>query len=384
MQTSPQKPCGFFLPKLVPSLIIVLTYEVPRRSHMSTVKNLSRQNFTRHETWAEQAKDWISYVARSSYLLQQGDYVADIAYFYGEEAVLFNTAPPAEIPRGYGYGYDFVSADAILTQMSVVDGSFMTLSGMSYRVFYLGGTSERMTLPVLRKLQKMVAAGGVVLGAKPVETLRLTDNELDFNRITDAMWGSDDSRDSAVRKFGEGYVFTGTEVDMALNKLHVPKDFDYTGGDRSTQLLFNHRKLLNTHIYFVSNRSDRPESLDASFRVRGKAPQLWYADDSRIEEASFQMANGKTVVPLDLGSFESIFVVFRENTTERSYRAGEAEGSLVASLDEDWQLSFTPKAGAPIKLEPVSLGSWSEQKNQALKYFSGTASYIREIDVPNS
>ena len=351
---------------------------------MSTVKNLSRQNFTRHETWAEQAKDWISYVARSSYLLQQGDYVADIAYFYGEEAVLFNTAPPAEIPRGYGYGYDFVSADAILTQMSVVDGSFMTLSGMSYRVLYLGGTSERMTLPVLRKLQKMVAAGGVVLGAKPVETLRLTDNELDFNRITDAMWGSDDSRDSAVRKFGEGYVFTGTEVDMALNKLHVPKDFDYTGGDRSTQLLFNHRKLLNTHIYFVSNRSDRPESLDASFRVRGKAPQLWYADDSRIEEASFQMANGKTVVPLDLGPFESIFVVFRENTTERSYRAGEAEGSLVASLDEDWQLSFTPKAGAPIKLEPVSLGSWSEQKNQALKYFSGTASYIREIDVPNS
>ena len=125
MQTSPQKPCGFFLPKLVPSLIIVLTYEVPRRSHMSTVKNLSRQNFTRHETWAEQAKDWISYVARSSYLLQQGDYVADIAYFYGEEAVLFNTAPPAEIPRGYGYGYDFVSADAILTQMSVVDLSLI-------------------------------------------------------------------------------------------------------------------------------------------------------------------------------------------------------------------------------------------------------------------
>jgi hypothetical protein len=118
--------------------------------------------------------------------------------------------------------------------------------------------------------------------------------------------------------------------------------------------------------------------------VRGKAPQFWYADDGRIEEASFQMANGKTVVPLDLGPFESIFVVFRENTTERSYRASEVEGSMVASLDEDWQLSFTPKAGAPVKLEPVSLGSWSEQKNQALKYFSGTASYIREIDVPNS
>tara|TARA_B110000503_G_scaffold22699_3_gene35348 strand:+ start:49621 stop:49905 length:285 start_codon:yes stop_codon:yes gene_type:complete len=55
-------------------------------------------------------------------------------------------------------------------------------------------------------------------------------------------------------------------------------------GARSTQLLFNHRNLLNTRVYSVRNRSDRPESLDASFRVRGKASQFWYADDGRIEE----------------------------------------------------------------------------------------------------
>ncbi len=43
------------------------------------------QWFTRNETWAEQATPWISYLARSSYLLQQGRFVADIAYFYGED-----------------------------------------------------------------------------------------------------------------------------------------------------------------------------------------------------------------------------------------------------------------------------------------------------------
>ncbi len=43
------------------------------------------QWFTRHETWAEQAGPWLTYLARSSYMLQQGKFVADIVYFYGED-----------------------------------------------------------------------------------------------------------------------------------------------------------------------------------------------------------------------------------------------------------------------------------------------------------
>src|SRR5260370_21827695 len=46
------------------------------------------QWFNRNETWAEQAKPWITYLARNSYLLQQGRCVADIAYFYGEDSNL--------------------------------------------------------------------------------------------------------------------------------------------------------------------------------------------------------------------------------------------------------------------------------------------------------
>ncbi len=46
------------------------------------------QYFARHDTWAEMARPWIDYIARNSFLLQQGCNVADIAYFYGEEAPL--------------------------------------------------------------------------------------------------------------------------------------------------------------------------------------------------------------------------------------------------------------------------------------------------------
>src|SRR5438445_13387149 len=42
------------------------------------------QWFTRNETWAEQAKSWATYLARNSYLLQQGRCVGGVVYSYGE------------------------------------------------------------------------------------------------------------------------------------------------------------------------------------------------------------------------------------------------------------------------------------------------------------
>ncbi len=38
---------------------------------------------------------------------------------------------------------------------------------MRYRVLYLGGSSSKMTLPVLRKLRELVNAGAVVAGNRP-------------------------------------------------------------------------------------------------------------------------------------------------------------------------------------------------------------------------
>jgi len=42
--------------------------------------------FTRQDTWASQAAPWVTYLSRSSYLLQQGHFVADILYYYGQDS----------------------------------------------------------------------------------------------------------------------------------------------------------------------------------------------------------------------------------------------------------------------------------------------------------
>src|SRR5207249_5450152 len=88
------------------------------------------QWFTRNETWAEQAKPWVTYLARSSYLLQQGHFVADIIYFYGEDTnltSLFLHKNP-EIPEGYNW--DYINADALIHILTFNDGELATPSGM--------------------------------------------------------------------------------------------------------------------------------------------------------------------------------------------------------------------------------------------------------------
>src|SRR5260370_41768177 len=106
------------------------------------------QWFTRNETWAEQAKPWVTYLARNSFLLQQGRFAADIVYFYGEDSnitALFGAKSP-EIPAGYNF--DYINADALVRLVTVEYGELATASGMRYRVLALHPFSQHMSLPV--------------------------------------------------------------------------------------------------------------------------------------------------------------------------------------------------------------------------------------------
>ena len=87
------------------------------------------QWFNRHDTWAEQAIAWTTYLSRSSYLLQQGHFVADVVYYYGEDnniTSLFAQKLP-EVPEGYSY--DFINSDALLNQLSVNTMSWLPPAG---------------------------------------------------------------------------------------------------------------------------------------------------------------------------------------------------------------------------------------------------------------
>jgi len=104
-------------------------------------------------------RSWLTYLARSCYLLQQGRFAADVIYFYGEDSnitALFGEKPP-DVPSGYSF--DYVNADALVHRLSVSGGRITTPNGMSYRVLALDPNSRYMSLPVLRKIRDLVNAG---------------------------------------------------------------------------------------------------------------------------------------------------------------------------------------------------------------------------------
>jgi hypothetical protein len=49
-----------------------------------------------------------------------------------------------------------------------------------------------------------------------------------------------------------------------------------------------------------------------------------------------------------------------------------------------WQLKFPPNWGAPPQVALEKLISWTDHKDPGVKYFSGTATYTRRVDLPAS
>ena len=331
------------------------------------------QWFTRHETWAEQAKVWIAYLARSSYLLQQGTFAADIAYYYGEDSnvtALFSGNPP---PIPAGYNFDYVNSDVVKNRLTVApSGLLTTTTGMAYRVLALDPNSRHMPLAVLRKIRDMVSAGAVVVGPKPIESPSLSDDAAEFKTIADELWGG---------TTGKGKVLTGSIAD-ALQSLQVAADVEYTKPQADTELAFVHRKLTDGDLYWVSHRNDRAEDVEATFRVEGKAPELWHADTGEIEPASYRIANGRTIVPLHLEPNEAVFVVFRRATSGSSRTLPARTETALGALEGAWDVSFQPDRGAPERITLAALSPWNEHPDSGVKYFSGTGTYTKTVEAP--
>ncbi len=90
-------------------------------------------------------------------------------------------------------------------------------------------------------------------------------------------------------------------------------DLEFKGADDKTSLDYIHRRDGQTDIYFVINRTKRPEEVQCHFRVMGKAPELWDPVSGEIRPAAaWSQADGRTTVPLQFPPYGSWFVVFRK------------------------------------------------------------------------
>ncbi len=344
-------------------------------------------HLNRNITWAEQAQPLMTYFARASHLLQQGQFVADVAYLLNEGApstppiwgLGTRPAPPE------GYDYDFINADVLLNRLAVTgDGRLRLTSGMSYRILVLPET-ESMRPELLAKLRELVAGGATIVGPKPLRSPSLArypaaDHEV--QALAAELWGDLDGQSRTIRQYGKGRVVWGRSLAETLASLNVPKDFEYVR-DLDAEAVWLHRRTATADLYFVANVTDSARTFEARFRVAGREAELWYPDTGRIEPASYRTTGDRTVVPLSLRQRESVFVVFRNATTqaERVVKPVEASTTL-ATLDDNWDIRFPENWGAPASIHLATLTPWSAQADEGVKYFSGTAVYTRTLAAP--
>lgn len=345
-------------------------------------------HINRNITWAELAAPFMTYLARNSFMLQQGKFVADLAYLLDEGAPStmpiwgagLLPAPPE------GYDYDYINADVLINRMTVsADGRLSLPDGMSYAVLILPNTT-RMTLPVLKKINDLVMAGATVIGPRPGHTPGYSgypDSEKSLQSLVSDIWGDLDGISRTRRVYGKGKMIWGTPVETVLKMSGVQPDVEYNKPIDS-KVDWIHRRTEETDIYFIVNSSDEPLDTEIRFRVTGKEAELWDPATGNVLPSGYSMVDDRTVVPLSLTGRQSLFVIFRNKTDIRTRFLIRSTPVLLSTLAGTWEITFPPAMGVPEKITVDTLKSWTLNSDEGVKYFSGTAVYTKTIEVPKS
>ncbi|WP_455786739.1 glycosyl hydrolase [Parabacteroides goldsteinii] len=335
--------------------------------------------FNRKNTWFSQMDVFTGYLKRCNFMLQRGDYVADVAYFIGEDAPKMTGICTPELPAGYSF--DYINGEVLLQRASVEDGRIVLPSGMKYRLLVLPQL-ETMRPEILQKIKELLQAGACVIGPAPKYSPSLSDYpaaDRKVQALASELWGD---QTESVRTIGKGRLFMpATSLQPVLEALNVKPDMRVNSG---TPVLFIHRATDEGDIYFISNQSENPVDINPSFRVAGKLPELWNPLTAEIRLLpEFTCADGVTTVPVRLEGFESSFIIFRKKgtpvkTTARNYPVKE----VLATVTSPWQVDFEKgKRGPEEAVTFPALQDWTESTDPSIRYFSGKAIYTNRITL---
>lgn len=363
--------------------------------------------------WWSKSKGFHEYLARCSYLLQQGNFIGDVAYYYGDEAPNFVSPKKTDASLGLGYDYDVINTDILLNKMQVKNGKIYLPHGQYYEVLILPN-EQTMNAQVAQKLQKMAADGATIIGVKPTRSYGLynaTENDAIIKEITEKLWGADKSL--GENKYGKGKVVWGKTIREVLKEKGIVPDVSYSSTNNTDSLDFIHRNIGKQNIYFIRNIKPNTVTALVTFRVRNMAPELWDAETgSIIPIKTYRQTSNGIEIPLSFTNYGSHFIVFRSeikspaniiannklptsneqllytkagltvtanrmDTGENNIKIFSEEISLPSpiKLTGPWELSFRQDGKATARDTFITLTPLNESAKEGIKYFSGTVAY---------
>ena len=259
----------------------------------------------RTQTWWQHTPTWMTQLARAQYLLRQGEFVADVLWYLGDDLDRhpFDTAP---FPKGYKF--DYLNEEILQQKVNMVNGHIAVKGAGNYRVIMLRD-SQRMLLSTAKKLQQLVKNGAVILGRKPLDSPSLMDDAEDLvqlHTIASSLWGDSPS---GMKQVGKGRVYWGQPLDNVLKQERIQPDVSVPKG---ANIHWLHRQDQALDLYFVTNQHAHAIDVNVSFRVAGGQVSFWDPNTGTVRPAplvSTTQAN-RTNVVVSLPAFTSQFVVF--------------------------------------------------------------------------
>jgi len=335
-------------------------------------------------TWWKYADAFFRYMARTQYMMQEGRFVADVLYYYGDHIpniVRRKEDDPAGVLPGYDY--DVINEERLLT-LRVQEGRLVLPHGMSYRVLVLPG-HRVLSLAALRKVHQLVLEGATVIGSRTQRIVSLEQEQLaqaQLREITRELWGSDTvSRGS--RQIGKGRIAWGYTAAEWFASEGLAADCHFDAPD--TAFGYIHRRWNNDDYYFISSRQKQASTAQVSFRISGRLPELWDPVTGHTRPVvAYTQDNGIITMPVLFAPYGAWFVVFRKAIPVEQQGTASTNFPEIRSVDTlqgSWQVQFDERWGGPASVEFPALSSWTERPEDGIRYYSGAAVYRKEFTV---
>lgn len=392
--------------------------------------------FTRNNSYWPYISGWLNYQSRIQYLLQQGVVSHDVLYYLGDQLpqnLSYNVSN--ELP--FGYLFNACNFD-ILKNRIKVEGRKLVLNGKtSYSVLSLS-PFEGLNFETLKRIEELVKEGIILYAPKPLHMLSLKDiknNKEAFNLLVTTLWGKIDGNSVTSNNYGKGKIYWGIPLSEVLRNEKILPDFSTHQKDASN-LMFIHKKIDSSDVYFVMNQQNHEIRREMSFRITGKTPEIWNPEyGSIIKPAIYSMNEKYTTLPVLLKPYQSLLFVFKDENPENFIHQVKQNGKLIFPTEKASNLDAVPyiilengvfvansniggefelitshqknytlksakedvfilsdysgkiifEPGYPATIQPVEFTTlqWlTKSKDTNIKYFSGTAKYSISFPFP--
>src|SRR5690606_7814058 len=137
-------------------------------------------------------------------------------------------------------------------------------------------------------------------------------------------------------------------------------------------------------FYFIRNTRNQWITRPCLFRQQQKAPSLWDPVNGEVRAIpAFRQLGNQIEAPLTFPPYGAFFVEFRDSGRKPGPESIKEETTPIP-LKGEWKVTFDPAWGGPGTVTFPELVSWTSSADDGVKYYSGTASYVKSFEIPFS